>query len=210
MMKDFQEKINQQIAGKVKGTGEKDSKKGDEEIVKQVSRNIYDRNSREKNIVIYGLKEPEGNLKEENMKQDANEMRGILNTTNHPDPDSVQFETVRLGGKHEQKKDGEEGKGGEQKKPTTRPLLVKFQNQADKEYLMSNLRRLKGGPKISIKDDMSREDRNKEKALREEADAKNGSNQDQGFFYAVRGEKWNRRVIRIKKKVQSQETEGEN
>lgn len=66
---------------------------------------------------------------------------------------------------------------------------------------MRNSKNLKGSKyNISVKEDMSREDREKERQLREEAGQKNEGNLDPQWVYAVRGEMWNRKVVKLKKR----------
>jgi hypothetical protein len=173
-----------------------------EKIVKSVSTNINERMQRQKNVVIFGLTDPTAILKKEVKAEDYDyeTAKDIYRTVCLDDQElreKTDFETVRLGKKPE----GED-------KPSKRPLLVKFNETKHKSALMRNLKNLKDSKyKISVREDMSKEDREVERALREEAKTKNSDNVDPQWIYVVKGEPWNRRVVKVKKKTEEKSWE---
>jgi len=89
----------------------------------------------------------------------------------------------------------------DQRARDSRPLLVQFGTERDKALLMKNLYRLKDSDsKISVRHDMTRDEREEDKSLRVEAKEKNETNQDHNVFYIVRGEPGDRRVVKVKKR----------
>jgi hypothetical protein len=161
-----------------------------ETLIKSVSTNVSERLQRQKNIVIFGLADSNNILKEEVKVEDNQTVKDIYQTVTDKElVENTDFEATRLGKKPE----------GEQ--VSKRPLLVKFIDSAHKSVFMKNLRKLKDSPyKISIREDMSKEDREVERALREEAKAKNET-VDPHWIHVVKGEPWNRRVVKVKKKT---------
>jgi hypothetical protein len=87
----------------------------------------------------------------------------------------------------------------------SRPVLVKFTEEKFKTTMKKQLYKLKDSKykTISIRDDLCKEDREREKLLRQEAEQKNADNRDNRdgdptWKYVVRGEPWDRKVVRIK------------
>lgn len=103
-----------------------------EEIIREVS----DRETRKKNLIVYGVKENHRLPKSDQMKSDKSEVANILKFLN---PDiNVNIEPVRLG-----KFDAT--------KPTSRPLRISFQ---DEQYVFNYIRnasKLKNGPYSTVK-----------------------------------------------------------
>jgi hypothetical protein len=183
------------------------------ETVKHVS----DRIQRTKNVLIFGLDEPETNLKNEARTKDKESMTDLYRHVTRTEIQNSDFEAIRLGGKQskegregEQNPDNEQTDGPDNNRPhqdRKRPLLIKFSEDRQKASFMRNLWRLKGSKyRISVREDMNREDREKERGLREEMNRKN-ENVDPQWVYILRGDPWNRRLVKIRnKQVVEQET----
>jgi hypothetical protein len=216
---DFQQKIDQlqeQIDELKKAKSEEENKEEKDEpeqkqttckardkvLVNSVSTTLNERIGRRKNVVIFGLKEPETNVKDETRQQDTQTLRDIYKTVTDTDIEpQIDFEVNRLGRKKEDEQAGNKG-------DSKRPLLVKFSEEKTKIRFMRNLSKLKNSQyTISVREDLSREDREKERELREEVSKKNSENEDPQWFYIVKGETWNRRIVRVRKKTEGKKTE---
>ena len=87
--------------------------------------------------------------------------------------------------------------------PVPRLLLATF-TEAAKASLMKNAYKLQFSSEmkeITIKHDMSKEDRQKEYELRQETRQKQMDDTDQDFLYRVQGPNWDRRIVKIRKFV---------
>ena len=89
-------------------------------------------------------------------------------------------------------------------------MIVSYSNVDNKTSVMRNLNKLKNAKppldKISIRYDLSRKDREKEKKLQEEAKETNNSDSwDPNFIFVVRCMPWDRKIIKVKKKVEKQQ-----
>ena len=159
--------------------------------------NTVNEQSRKKNVVIFGLTEKNTNLREEIKTHDLETVQDIIKHVTDVD-ECPKMTTTRLG----KRPDNTESTSTNDQTPAKRPVLVRFENEADKSTFMKRLYRLKGSSfaHISVKQDMTREEREKEKKLREEAKNLNNSNKDQNIIYLVRGETWNRRVEKVKRR----------
>ena len=84
-------------------------------------------------------------------------------------------------------------------------LLLVTLTEAAKAALMKNAYKLQFSTsemkEIRIKHDMSKEDRQREYELRQEARQKQMDNTDQDFLYRVRGPNWDRKIVKIRKFV---------
>ena len=161
---------------------------------KVVSDTLSDTLNRQRNIVIFGLKEADSNLKDTAKQLDGQSVTDICKIVTENNLTAGQdFEVVRLGKRAE----ASEGKRG----GNSRPLLVKFSDEKQKRVFMKNLGRLKGSNyKISIRHDQSKEERQRERDLHKEKESLNKENQDPQYVYVVRGETWSRRVVKIRRR----------
>ena len=151
---------------------------------------VNDQLNRKKNVVIFGLAEKDTNLRDEIRAQDMNTVNEIVKLVADETP---KLTTTRLGKRPETT---------EAKDPAKRPILVRFESEAEKDGFMRQLYKLKGSnfTHISVKQDMTREERETEKKLKEEAKNLNESNTDPQIIYLVRGQTWDRRVVKMKKR----------
>ena len=160
-----------------------------ETVVKEACHNIADSLAREKNIIVFNIGEKAGTL-EENVASDKADIQELNRIT--AGITDLDMTVRRL------------GKKGASAKP--RPVMVSYSNVDNKTSVMRNLNKLKNAKppldKISIRNDLSREDREKEKKLQEEAKEMNDSvSRDPNFVFVVRGMPWDRKIIKVKKKV---------
>ena len=121
-------------------------------------------------------------------------MEKIIETMTEKSPGTPSFTTTRLGKKPETSSE-----------KTHRPLLVKFDQETERNEFMKRLYKLKDSnyEKISVKADMTREEREAEKKLREEAKVKNGENKAPNIIYLIRKETWDRKIAKITKRVRT-------
>ena len=148
------------------------------EIERQIQQELYDKESRKMNIVVYGIAEGEN---EETDRIELLQMcqEGLKITTST----DTFTRTKRLGPKKI---------GG-----SDRPLLVTVKDLATKTQMFKSAKYLKEGKysKIALKNDMTKNERVREKALWEEAKAKTTASGD--GEYRVRGPPWARKIVKM-------------
>ena len=87
----------------------------------------------------------------------------------------------------------------------SRPLLVSFENGKDKIDVIKNAYKMRDAEEpynnTSIAQDMSPEERKQNRELKETAKARNQANQNTNDLYVVRGLPWDRKVVKVKKRV---------
>ena len=150
-----------------------------------VVREIKDQESRKPNLIIHNIPESdaEGLERVNHDKEKALEVANVCNVT-WKNEDVVN--AVRLGRK---KMDG---------KP--RPLLIKLVNEEKKKALFKNVKLLQTAPEgfkeIGIQNDLTKQQREEEKRLWEEAKRKETDSSGKEK-YRVRGPPWARRVEKV-------------
>lgn len=175
-------------------------------VVKEVTRNIQERMSRQKNIIIFRMPEIDSNLKTEITDYDERCVRDICKVT--AGTEYVDFECRRLGSRKVNEERDQTSTETNQKF-VPRPMMVNFREEKDKAKMMTNLYRLgnndniKWIKNISVKNDMTPQERERDKILRKEAKEKNEVNTEENFVYLVRGPPWQRVVTKVRKKKQS-------
>lgn len=181
------------------------NKSKNEDIVNQVCNDVKDRMARDNNIVIHNLPESESIMKQDVIDQDNTHLNELCKIT--IGTSDIGFSTRRLGKRKPDNptpnpQDGEQ----EETAKVERPVLVCFENKACKYNFMKNLNKLSAAKapynNISVKHDMTVQEREINKKLQEEAKRKNDEKEDlePGFLYVVRGVPWERKIIKIRKK----------
>lgn len=200
MKKSFANAVTESGAGAGAGPSCEDR---DESLTRTIMHKVNNKLSRQKNVIVFGIKESKSNLKSEIEKSDQKEMKAVIDHVG-ADLEGRDIVTRRLGrrdkeGAKEEDKNAEEKKEEKKEEEPERPLLVQFESDRDKTIFMKRLYKLKGSNfNISIKHDMTREEREQEKELREQAKTQNGESVDPQVFYAVRGELGDRKVVKVK------------
>lgn len=172
----------------------------DETVVDIATKTVQSRMDRTNNIVIHRMPEeviPGMDLskREEKVLHDRTIVIEFCNTIGITCYDS-EIEEVRRIGKYE---GSELGKA--------RPMLVTLKGNI-KERVMRNLYKIKASKseytdiftKVAVTHDMTKEEREREKELREEAKEKNAEEMGQGNFYVIRGRPWNRYLLKLKRR----------
>ena len=144
--------------------------------------NVNDRFERANNVIVFNLKEHVSKVEDDKLVESL-----ILFIIGH----STTFKCTRLGKKEES---------------ITRPVKIKFHNLSVKNEFMHHLSKLKNAPSefnnISIKHDMTPDERSREKELYLKAKDLNNesSNPSKNEFYVVRGPVWDRKIVKVKKR----------
>ena len=158
---------------------------------------LQDRMARKNNVVFFGVSEAEGTTREDKMANNKAKIMQIANEVglHLKEEDILSFKCLGEMGQTRVIEDEEI--------PVPRLLLATF-TEAAKASLMKNAYKLQFSSEmkeIRIKHDMSKEDRQKEYELRQEARKKQMDDTDQDFLYRVRGPNWDRRIVKIRKFV---------
>ena len=187
-------------------------KGGDEEITKMVQttvtdmvdtkiqhklaesgKEIADRKSREKNIIMFKAGEPDINIIEERVKSDKEFVGKILNEMHFETREHITIEKViRLGKRKENPLDN------------PRPLIVTFSTVEAKKEFLKNSMKLKessdeGIKTVSVQNDMIKQDREREQELVQEKFSKN-SEVGVNYRYVIRGPPGERKLVQIRRK----------
>ena len=95
---------------------------------------------------------------------------------------------------------------GKKEPEKSRPIKVEFSDTLSKNEFMGNLKKLKNAPtnfkNISVKHDMSLDERKIEKELYSKAKDMNTKNhtQSKNEYFVIRGLLWNRKIVKVKKR----------
>ena len=151
-------------------------------ISSQISKCVNDRFERANNIIVFNLNEHVNKVEDDKLVESL-----ILFIIGH----STTFKCTRLGKKEES---------------ITRPVKIKFHNLSVKNEFMHHLSKLKNAPSefnnISIKHDMTPDERSREKELYLKAKDLNNdsSNPSKNEFYVVSGPVQDRKIVKVKKR----------
>lgn len=163
--------------------------------VANVSSELRDRQERAKNMIVYNVKEPATNNKEERATEDIDHMINIakdaLGVTTNPGDYSA---AIRLGRKHE---------------TSDRPLLVSFKAEKTKEIIFKRLGRLRDPRNakfkhLSFSNDMTKLEREENRRLVEEAKKMENDDASGLWSYKVRGPPWSRKITKLPKNAHVQ------
>ena len=157
------------------------------ETITRITSAVNENLNREKNILIFNL--------EENTKQSDNAT--VCKLLSFLSGRSMSHSNKRLG------KPSIDENSTNKQKPNPRPLMITFSDKTDKLNIMTSLKALGNDDcpsefkNISVKYDMTPEEREHEKSLRKEASAKNliENTPAKNYRYVVRGPPWNLRII---------------
>lgn len=187
-------KSESELENKVKEAIQVNLDNEEDETTDQKLNEIRDWESRRNNIVIYNSDEPTGENSEQRKLEDMNYVKKLccfLET----DANEVAT-TIRLG----MKANNEDGS------TKNRPLKVVFKNEKAKTDILRNARKLQNADekfkKIGITHDLTKKEREKNSERIKEAKEMNEQEPSGDWHYVVRGPYWDRRVVKLKKKVQ--------
>jgi hypothetical protein len=163
---------------------------------------------RRNNILVFNVPESECNMKNQVVRDDTNIFLELCNIVEAGVQESDIGTMNRIGKKNQKMII----KGKE--KIVSRPLLITLCNANVKHKVMKNECKLgKADDKfrmMSIKHDMTQEERDQDKKLRAEAKDKQEINKSENFLYLVKGMPWERHMqkINIRKAEQNLDQEG--
>ena len=157
---------------------------GDEAIIKEVQI----REERKCNAILYNVREPETNLKDERKTIDTNVVNEIIELCDEDIGKNSFTNLVRLGKKEPDR---------------IRPIRITFNNTDVKRQFFRNLGNLKSEKnenykEVSVNHDLTVLEREKEKQLYEEAKQLNRESNGKEK-YRVRGPPWDRIIIKLRK-----------
>ena len=170
-----------------------------EESVNKRLIELRDSNDRERNIIIHGIAEQ--TMSDPQSRKEADTL--IVGQL----ADILQFDKAKLGnvvrlGKKDSMEQTAEGSSSMSHRLRPRPIRVTLSDNGAKRTFFKSLPKLKQIDensifrKVSISHDMSKEERDVENKLREEA--RERSSQSGGHRYVVRGPPWARRVVQMR------------
>ena len=165
-------------------------------LVRNTLTEMKNRQQKEKNLVIYNLEEPATNLKKDRIEEDKNKI--------------VKIATEILDIKHLKKDDIIRAERLGEKKENSRPLLLEFKDEKKRSLILRRAAKLKDSDHqhISITHDMTPNEREQLKKLREEAKQKQESEGGR-WLYKVRGPPWALRIVKIEKKEEKEKKKEE-
>ncbi len=154
-----------------------------------VIKEIKDQEERMRNIILFNVPESKATDINERTKHDKEEVKEITKICNATIKKDEMIRAIRLG----KKPNGD--------KP--RPLLIEISSEPKKKALFKNLSKLQNAPEkyrsISIQNDLTQKQREREKIMREEAKKKEQEASGEVKF-RVRGPPWDRRIVKIEAK----------
>jgi len=164
-------------------------------VISEATKEVQSRVDRRNNILIFSVPESDSNLKDEVTTSDTNTFIDMCNSIiiNVHRDDIINIKRI---GKRNQKRliKGEE-------KLVPRPLLLTL-TEASKQKVMKNVHKLRYSDEpfrtMSVKHDMTQDERELDKALRDEAKDKQEKDNSGNFIYVVRGMPWERHIQKIK------------
>ena len=151
-----------------------------------------DRQSRERNIVIFKMDEPQTNLVIERQAKDKEVVKGMIEHMGIETEEEVNIEKIiRLGGRSVNYKE----------KP--RPVVVTFSNIDSKKNFLRRSNALKNSEnetfkKVAVANDLTKRDREKELELLSLRNQKN-SDEVGPWKYVIRGPPGDRKLVKLRK-----------
>lgn len=158
-----------------------------------------DRESRENNVIIFNADESTSG---EAVSRKQHDQQVFNNICNHVLEQTLPVKNIlRLGKRQEAVPANSDNKTAEQAPPTPRPIKVCFNNNFDKRKFLANLYKLDDATtdlkKISVKHDLSPDERQQSKELFTEAQRKNDTEKPVDFLYKVRGPPHSLRIVKV-------------
>ena len=170
----------------------------EEKVNKKISE-IRDSSNRERNIIIFGVKEPISDAVQDRKKEDTDFVTELAEAI---DTDSTKVQNVVRIGKRKEENDSD----GPHR---PRPIKVSMEDVDSKKRFMRNIYKLKQPDtqsvsnevysRISVAHDMTPDEREANKKKIQEAKDRNAGNQSENFKFVVRGPPWERRIVKIPK-----------
>ena len=170
-----------------------------------VSTEMADRVRREKNIILHGAEEADGNLKKDQQDHDMRMVKDLLtNTLQIQVQDDDVVEVTRFGVKNT--KERQYPKPGESKF-IPRPLRVILSSTGKRDEVFQNLAKLKGSKydRLSVRHDLTQLQRKEKDKVLAEAREANEKERSGKYIYRARGHPGKWRVAKIEKATNREE-----
>lgn len=173
------------------------SKTDADTIVKQATNEMQSRLERKNNIVMFNVKEPTGNLKDDIIKQDVAQVLEIGKEIGADLTEDDVLLVKRVGRRGQIRK--VHGKDVEVPR-----LLISTFTETVKSIVMKKAYKLQYSDSeylrtIGLKHDMSQDERKEDSRLRREAKQMQEDSDNENFVFLVRGPSWERKIIKVKK-----------
>ena len=166
------------------------------EVVAQAASELKEHNERKRNSIVFNVPESPSNLKTVCKKDDLEMILGLCERCDQFESDEI-VDVKRLG----RKTQGE-----------IRPVVVTFKEEQSKARLMTSLYNLRDADApyktMRVQHDLTPAEREQEKKLVQEA-RELTLNEQENFFYVVRGLPGNRKIVRVQKRVRPRDAKGE-
>lgn len=170
--------------------------------VSMAAKEVQSRVDRKNNIMLYNMPESTGNLKDDVLTHDLDIISELCDNIGISIKEEDVVNMRRLGKRVRQDTEGQEQ--GTVQSP--RPLLVSLTEHI-KPKVMKNVYKLKDARepfnKVSVKHDMTKEEREHEKNLRTEAKRLQEEDKTGNFLFVVRGMPWEQQIRKIKLRKQN-------
>lgn len=155
---------------------------------------IRDSDRRKTNIVIFKAAESDSENIDNRLEHDFRVVQGIARLNNVNISAKAVYSMSRIGKRRTNESDG------------PRPMLVSFANIEEKSNFMKNIRvdlmkENNAYKDIYVKHDMTLREREMATRLGREAKLNNEQNDNNSFFYKVRGPPQNMRIVKVQKRV---------
>lgn len=155
-----------------------------------VIQEVREQEERRNNLVLFNVEESKSHDTGDRIKHDKEEVKEIARICNVSIRRDEVLKAVRLGKKGE----------------NSRPLVVKLSSEDKKRDMLKNADKLGRSKykKVGLQQDLTPKQKEKEKELKEEADAKSRDlpKEESGEYkYGVRGPPWARKVQKVKKRA---------
>ncbi len=152
----------------------------------EVIKEMKDQEDRKRNIIFFNIPESKSKDMNERVKHDKEEAKEITKICSATIKKDDMLKAKRL------------GKIPDDDKP--RPLLIEVSSDEKKRALFKNLSKLQNAPDkyktVSVRNDLTKKQREQEKTLREEAKKKEQEDSGEAKF-KVRGPPWDRKIVKL-------------
>ena len=163
-----------------------------DEKIEEIDKQITDRQSRERNVIIFRMDEPNTNLIKERQAKDLETLKEMIGQIAVESEEEIKIDKIiRLGTR------------GTNFKDNPRPVVVSFASIESKKFFLRNSNILKGSAnekisKVAISNDLTKKDRERELELVAERNQKN-SLEVGPWKFVIRGPPGDRKLQKIRK-----------
>ena len=170
-------------------------------VQEEVFKEINEREIRKSNIVLYNIREPEGETAETRKAEDTDEVRNIFKVINNKVNTETEVKFMYRIGEKEKNSDNSDAR--------PRPLLIGFKKSSSAENILSNCKNLKNSDfdSISVVPDLTQRQRKGEQLMREEVQKRNEDRteeESENWEYRMLGPRGQRKIVKCRINAQEQ------